>query len=287
MKNLGFVGLGKMGSGICDNLIKKGHNLAVYDRNQYKMDRFSGRAYLAKSTFEVYEKSDIIFLSLSNSNEVEKVAGEYLKEGVSGKMVIDLSTSYPLSTKKLYQEFKAQNGNFIDAPLNAGPREAEAGELLSVVAGDKDAVDGIHDLLMCYCKKYTYVGEAGSAHIVKLSMNFMSLMYAILIGQVFPMIEKLGLDPKQIYEVMNNEILGNWIFRFYGPKIINRTYDMAFALELGLKDLTYMKKLFEENNVPAFALDGGLNLLRTALKDGKGKLDFSQCAATMYEYLKI
>jgi len=69
---------------------------------------------------------------------------------------------------------------------------------------------------------------------------------------------------------------------------MNRTCEIAFALELGLKDLTYMEKLYDEFNVPAFALDGVIDLLRTSVKDVKGKLDFiSQFAATMYEFLNI
>lgn len=286
-RKLGFVGVGRMGAGICKNLIKKGNRLTVYDSNQEAMKRFDGKAILAKNSFEVYKNSDVIFLSLPNSKVVEKIVGEYIEAGVENKTVIDLSTSYPLSTRDLYKRFKEQDGNYIDAPLNAGPDEAEAGELISMVAGDKKAVDSISDLLDCYCKEYSYLGESGNAHIAKIAMNFTGLMYAILLGQMFPMVEKLGIEPKKLFTAMDNEIFSNWIYKFYGPKIIDRTYGMAFALELGLKDLTYMKKLYEEFNIPAFALDGGIDLLRTAVKDGKGKLDFSQCAATMYEFLKI
>ena len=286
-RRLGFIGLGLMGAGICKNLIKKGNKLTVYDNNQEAMKSFKGKAILAKNSFEVYKNSDAIFLSLPNSKIVEEIVDEYIKAGVKNKTVIDLSTSYPLSTRRLYKEFKEQDGNYIDAPLNAGPDEAEAGELISMVAGDKEAIDDISDLLDCYCKEYSYLGESGNAHIAKLAMNFIGLMYAILLGQMFPMVEKLGIDPKKLFTIMDNEIFSNWIYRFYGPKIIDRNFKIDFKLELGLKDLTYMKKLYEEFNVPAFALDGGIDLLRTAVKDNKAKLDFSQCAATMYEFLKI
>jgi len=286
-RKIGFVGLGLMGAGICKNLIKKGNKLTVYDSNKEAMKRFEGKVILAKNSFEVYKNSNVIFLSLPNSKVIEKIVGEYIEAGVENKTVIDLSTSYPLSTRSLYKRFKEQGGNFIDAPLNAGPDEAEAGELISMVAGDKAAIDKVSDLLDCYCKEYSYLGESGNAHIAKIAMNFIGLMYAILLCQMFPMVEKLGIDPKKLFTIMDNEILSNWIYRFYGPKIVNRKFKIDFKLELGLKDLTYMKKLYEEFNVPAFALDGGIDLLRTAVKDDKAKLDFSQCAATMYEFLKI
>ena len=164
---------------------------------------------------------------------------------------------------------------------------SEKGELLSNIAGDKEEVDRISELFDCYCKEYNYLGESGNAHLVKLANNFTGLMYALLLAQIFPLMEKMGFDKKKLFDNMNNELFSNWVYRFYGPKIIDKNYRIDFTLELGLKDLTYVKKLYEEFNVPAFALDGGLDLLRTAIKDGKGKLDFSQCAATMYEYFNI
>jgi 3-hydroxyisobutyrate dehydrogenase-like beta-hydroxyacid dehydrogenase len=287
MQSLGFIGLGLMGGNICANLVKHGNHLTVFDVDSAKMKRFEGQAVLVKSTLEVFEKSDVIFLSLPNSEIIEKITAEYLQAGVKGKTVIDLSTSYPLSTRKLYTAFKNAGGNFIDAPLLAGPDEAAAGQLIAMISGDKAVVESHHDLFMEYCAKYDYVGESGNAHIIKIMMNFTGLMYALLLGQMFPLAEKLGIDPNNLYKVMDNEIFSNWIYRFYAPKMIDRSFGMAFALDLGLKDLTYMKKLYEEYNVPAFALDGGLDLLRTSLKDGKGKLDFSRCAATMYEYLDL
>ena len=287
MQNLGFIGLGLMGGNICANLVKHGNILTVFDIVQAKMKRFEGQATLANSTLEVFEKSDVIFFSLPNSEIIEKITAEFLQTGVKGKTVIDLSTSYPMSTKKLYTAFKSVGGNYIDAPLLAGPDEAAAGQLISMISGDKEAVDNCHEFFMEYCVKYDYVGESGNAHIMKIMMNFTGLMYALLLGQMFPLAEKLGINPNNLYEVMDNEIFSNWVYRFYAPKMIDRSFGMAFALDLGLKDLTYMKKLYEEYNVPAFALDGGLDLLRSARKDGKGKLDFSQCAATMYDFLGL
>lgn len=276
-----------MGAGVCENLIKKGNKLIVYDIDEKAMNKFKGKAVLARNSFEIYKKSEVIFLSLPSSKIIEEIVDKYIKAGVKGKTVIDLSTSYPLSTRRLYKIFKEQGGNYIDAPLNAGPKEAKAGELLSMIAGDKEAIENISDLLDCYCKEYSYLGESGNAHIAKLAMNFIGLMYAVLLAQMFPIVKKLGIDTKELFNIMDNEIFSNWIYRFYGPKIINKNFRVDFKLQLGLKDLVYMKKLYEEFNIPGFALDGGIDLLRTAIKDGKADLDFSECAATMYEFLKI
>ncbi|NLJ41978.1 MAG: NAD(P)-dependent oxidoreductase [Clostridiales bacterium] len=288
MKKLGFIGVGAMGRGMCDNLIKKsGCPMTVYDLSLENRKYFEGKATIAKSSLEVFKNSDIVFLSLPDSKTVATVTDEFLNDGVRGKVVIDLSTSYPMATKQLYERFKEEGGVFIDAPLLGGPADTAAGNAPCMISGDKDEIDKVMDLIACYASPIDFVGEAGNAHTIKLAMNFTGLTYAVTAAQMFPLMEKMGIDTKNLFQIMNDGPFGNWMFDFYGKKIVNRDYRMDFALSLGLKDMTYVKKLYEEYNVPAFVLDGVLDLLRTSLKDGKGSKDFSQCAATMYEYLRI
>jgi len=284
-KKLGFIGLGLMGSSICRNLIKKNYELIVYDINVKAMEKFQGKARIANNHIEVYDESPVILLSLPNSNIVEKVLKDFIDLGVKGKIIVDLSTSNPISTINLHKEIKKQGGYLIDAPLNAGPEEAEKGQAISMVAGDKAIINKLDYLFKSYCKQYNYLGKSGNAHIAKLVMNFLGLMYAILLCQIFPLTEKLGLDTKELFKIMDNEILSNWIFKFYGEKIINANFKIDFKLKHGLKDLIYMKNLYENFNVPAFTLDGGIDLLRIAFKNGKSELDFSECANIIKDFL--
>ena len=175
----------------------------------------------------------------------------------------------------------------VDAPLISGPQEAEEGTLVAVAAGDKEDVERVHDLLMCYCVKYDYVGESGNGHLIKLAQNFSGLVQALIYAEIFPIMERYGISPEETYKVFDNDVFNNWVFRFYGEKYVQKNYRMDFALKLGLKDLSYMKRLFDNINVPAFLLDGAIDLLRVSLKEGEGKpLDFSHAGATMYEYVK-
>ena len=116
-------------------------------------------------------------------------------------------------------------------------------------------------------------------------MNFTGLMYTVLLGQMFPLAEKLGLDPQNLYELMNTDVFSTWMYRFYVPKMIDRSFTEAFSLKLGLKDLRYMRDLYAAYDVPAFALDGGIELLERCVENGRGDRDFSECAAEMYELL--
>lgn len=180
MKRVGFIGLGNIGRGICSNLIKQGNELAVFDVYRPAMEHFAGQAYLAENPVDVLRHSDYVFLSLPKSDVVEATIRDFLAEGVQGKMIIDTSTSYPLSTKKLFEEVKAAGGAFVDAPLMAGPDEAAAGTLDIVVGGDKEDYDKACELFDAYCQNYKYVGPSGTGHLIKLAINFISLTEALM-----------------------------------------------------------------------------------------------------------
>lgn len=288
MAKIGFVGLGQVGKGICNNLIKAGHELCVYDVNPVAMERFRDIAVLAADIKEVCRCSEYIFLSLPNSEIVEATVDAFLEAGVEGKIVIDTSTSYPGTTKTLYEKLKAAGGNLVDAPLMAGPAEAEAGILEIVVGGDLDVVEKLRFLFDAYCKEVKYVGKVGNGHLAKLAVNCCGLTQVLVMATLFPVMEKHGFDPKELNEFLNCGALSNWMSRFYGEKYMNRDYRLDFDLALGCKDLTYAKKLYEDLHVPAFMLDGALDLCNMALQGrAPGEIrDFSYPCQTMHELVE-
>lgn len=289
MANIGFVGLGNIGKGICKNLIEAGNALTVFDVNKSAMERFAGRAVLAKDLKEICSNSEYIFLSLPNSQVVEDAVDTFIKEGVENKVIIDTSTSYPVSTRQLYEKVKANGGSLIDAPLMTGPQEAEEGTLDIVIGGDKEVVDSLSFLFESYCKSYRYVGGIGNGHLAKLAINFCGLSEALLFAQLYPVMAKFGFKQEELYDILNCETLDNWVFQFYSDKYVKKDYRLDFALALGLKDLSYVKKLFEELNIPGFMLDGALDMCRVALKAQKPgeTLDFSYPCQTMYEFAGV
>ena len=284
-RRIGFIGVGNMGKGICHNVILAGHEVSVFDVDRERSERFSGQAHICSTLEDVCAGSDILFLSLPNSGIVEKVMDTVFSLGVKGKLVIDLSTSDPVSTRKLYGRMKALGGDFVDSPLIAGPQDAWDKTLTAVVAGDKEVVDSYEDLFLSYCKSYDYVGGSGNGHLVKLAQNWAGLLQAVLYAQLYPVMSHYGLEAETLYDVLNTEFFDNWFFRFYSKKYVNRTYDLDFSLDLGLKDLMYMKKLCDEIGVPGFMLDGAIDLCRITLKgkqDGHEVKDMSSIAVTMY-----
>ena len=287
MEKISVIGLGLMGSGVASHLCQIGTEAAVFDRNPDKSAAFNGRAQVCGSALEAAEASDAILLSLPDSNAVEAVVGELLEGGLRDRVIIDLSTSFPESTKALHKKCKEAGIEFLDCPLLAGPDEAASGELTALVGGDPDVVERMDGVIRSFCKSYDYAGPSGSGHTAKLMMNFTGLMYVVILAQMFPLAEKAGLDPMKLYHMMDTDLFSTWMYRFYGPKMINSTFDMAFQLKLGMKDLSYVKRMYDLYQVPAFALDGGLEMLQRAVDENLGDMDFSRCAQVMQELLGL
>lgn len=288
MKKVGFIGLGNIGKGICGNLIKHGYELAVYDVYRPAMERFEGRAYLAADPVDVLKNSEAVFLSLPKTEVVEATVEAFLEAGVEGKMIIDTSTSYPTSTRKLYEKVKAAGGKMIDAPLMAGPDEAEAGVLDIVVGGDEEDYEAAKELFDTYCATYKRVGPIGNGHLLKLAMNFIGLSEALLFAQLFPVMEKAGITPAELFKVFDESVLKNWTSDFYTRKYMDRNYRLDFALALGTKDLSYMKRIYDDYNIPGFILDGALELCNASLKEqvpGEPPIDMSYPCETIYRML--
>ena len=285
MQKLGFIGLGRMGSGIAMNLVEKGYEMSVYNRSPEKLRPFEGKAAVCASPAEVLRLSEVVFLCLSDSASVESVMEELFAEGVKEKIILDMTTSFPTSTRRLCARAEAAGGHFLDHPLGGGPEEARSGALGTLIGGDPEVISSLTPLINDYCAHCTVAGGIGSAHTMKLMMNFYGLMSVVVISQMFPLAEKMGLEPGVLLAAMRPH--GDWTFNFYAPKIAARSYEKAVSLNIVLKDLTYVKWMFEEQGVPAFALDGALSLLRTAVKEGRGEDDFSTVAATMYGFLGI
>lgn len=286
MYKIGFVGLGAMGRGICHNLIEAGNELRVFDLSPEAMALFEGQATPCASAAETAEGSEIIFLSLPNSRVVESTVESIIEAGVEGKLIVDLSTSDPTSTRALHERLVGLGANLLDTPLIAGPQEAWDKTLTIAVGGDEDVVEAHRDLFDMYCAGWDYVGPSGNGHLVKLAQNWAGLLQAVLYAQIYPVMEHYGIPAETLYKVLDSEFFSNWFFRFYSQKYVDQDYRMDFALELALKDMTYMKKLCDDLKIPGFMLDGAIDLARVTLKEAEPgeRLDTSAVARTMYRY---
>ena len=285
---VGFIGLGKMGSGCCGNLIAKNHEVTVYDLLPQAAERYKGKAAIASSPEELFRATDVTFLSLPGYPEVEAMTERFLALGVKGKAVIDLSTSYPPSCKTIQAKFKAAGGVYLDAPLTGTPVTAAEGTLVVNVGGDEADYEKYKDFIAAFSKASHYIGPAGAGNIAKLTNNYLAIMYTALYSECFPLAEKMGYDVKRLFDIISDSGVNCPIYHRAVPKMcINKTFDPGFSVNFCIKDLSYLKKLFDEYKCPTLVLDGGLNAFKLTSAMGYGEGDSSNVGRLTYRNLDI
>src|SRR6516225_1165321 len=172
---VGFIGLGTMGGKIAANIQKAGYEVIVHDlHRQSASHHLQAGATWADTARAVAEKSDVIFTSLPEPADVERVAlgAGGLIEGVrSGKAYFDLSTNSPAVVKRIHDAFAAKGAHMLDAPVSGGPSGAASRKMAIWVGGEKASFDKYRAVLEAMGDHAAYVGPIGSATVAKLVHN--------------------------------------------------------------------------------------------------------------------
>lgn len=286
MKKVGIIGVGKMGGGICERLLGQDYRVILYNTSIEKVIRFQDRADNAESATALINRCEFILLSLPSSKQVEETLNGLDGINLHNKKFIDLSTSHPLSTRKLHNQLSALGAILVDAPIIGGPRDATEGRLVAIAGGDEAAIDSCMDVLHSFCNKVIRVGAAGSGHFVKLLMNFIALGYVALYSQAFSIAEQYDINTDLLDSVIQNSNSNCSVYQFYAPKIKDKNYRLDFSMGFAAKDFAYLKNLYEETNTPAFLLDEMLNIVRIGIKDGRKNADFSESAQVLRDFFQ-
>ena len=207
MSNIGFVGLGLMGSAMVNRLQDKGHTLTVLgNRSRPNIDAAVGRgATEVKSARELASQAEIVMLCVGTSDQVEGlIEGD---DGViaglkPGSVVVDFGTSLPASTRKLGAAIEAAGGQLLDAPLGRTPAHAVDGLLNIMCAGNQDAFNSVEPVLKDLGENVFHLGDLGSGHTIKLINNFFGMTIANAMSEAFAMADVQGVDRKALYDVM-------------------------------------------------------------------------------------
>lgn len=277
---IGFIGLGKMGSGMAANIRKAGYSLTVYDISREAAGPLlKDGAVWANTPKDVATASDIIFTSLPGPKEVESVAlGENrILEGIHpGGVYIDLSTNSPETVRKLYDRFKEKRAYVLDAPVNNGVPESMGGRLIMIVGGDEDVYQRCRAVLETIADKIQYMGKIGSGSICKIIHNCISLGIQTIAAEGFSLGMKAGMKPEDILWVINKSAVGKGLFFHYlMPEVyLPRHFEPPrFSLRSAFKDVALGTALGREYEVPMPISNLVLQELMTALNRGWGEKD--------------
>ena len=251
VERIGFIGLGLMGHGIAGNLLKKGFALTVLGhKNRAPVDDLVKRgAREAKNPAEIASASDVVFLCVTGSREVEALVRgpDGLKAGAHKDLVIvDCSTSDPNSTIALAAELKPLGVAYCDAPLGGTPANAEEGKLSVMVGCEAGLWPRLAPIFAGFTTKATRLGPAGDGHKMKLIMNFFGMGYASIYAEALALGRKVGLSPQTIDAAMRGTRMDCGFYQTFFRWVLERDREAhKFTLRNAHKDMGYLVAMAE------------------------------------------
>lgn len=273
-ESIGFIGLGIMGRGMVDNLMRAGFDLTIWNRTAERMTPFSERgAKAAGSPSEVAAKSDIIIICVSDTPDVEQVIlGEdgVIHGASAGDLVIDMSTINPVNTVEIARQLNARGVAFLDAPISGGSEGAANGTLSIMIGGDEDDVARAMPCFEAMGSTITHVGEQGAGQTVKLSNQILCVVNMLAASEALLFAKAGGVDLDKMLSAVTGGAAGSWMLANRGPQVINDYWEPGFSIDLQQKDLRLVLGAADEMGIPVIATALCFNLYRTLQAQGHG-----------------
>lgn len=276
---IGFVGLGTMGTRMAANLQKAGHRLVVHDvRRASAEPHLAAGAVWAENPAAVARECEVVFASLPGPAEVEAVAlGENgLLPGMrTGAAFFDLTTNSPTVVRRIGAIFAERGVHLLDAPVSGGPKGAASGRLAIWVGGDEAVFTQFKPVLNAIGDEPRHVGPLGAGSIAKLVHNCAGYAIQTALAEVFSLGVKGGVEPLALFEAVRQGAAGRRrTFDGLVDQFLPNKYDPpAFTLRLALKDMTLATGLGRELNVPMRVANLALAELTEALNRGWAERD--------------
>lgn len=256
-RELGFVGLGRMGGPMVARLLAAGHRVTVFDTHAGARGRAEAAgAAVAGSPQEVGDSADIVLVSLPTPDIVRTVVlGEGgVAQGGRVRTVIDLSTSGPTAAARISEGLALGGRVWIDAPVSGGIAGATNGTLAVMVSGPRTAFEEAEEVIATFGRIF-YVGEkAGLAQVAKLANNLLAAAAMVVSSEAMVMGAKAGIDPKVLLDIINAGSGRNSATQDKFPKsVLPGTFDFGFATGLSYKDVRMCIDEAEAMGVPMVA----------------------------------
>jgi len=240
MAIIGFIGLGIMGAPMAGHLATGGHSLAVYDRQPIPAALVEKGAAVCASSKEVAERSDIVIIMVPDTPHVDDVlfgASGVAKGLTPGKIVVDMSSISPLATKDFARRINDLGCQYLDAPVSGGEVGAKAASLTIMVGGAEDTFAKVKPLFDLMGKNVTLVGGNGDGQTCKVANQIIVALTIEAVAEALLFASKAGADPAKVRQALMGGFASSRILEVHGERMVKRTFDPGFRIELHQKDL--------------------------------------------------
>jgi len=240
MSKVGFIGLGIMGKPMAANLIKGGHTLYVTSRSGVPQELTAAGATSCTSAKEVAQKADIIITMVPDTPDVEKVlfGNNGVAEGLSsGKIVVDMSSISPLETKAFAKRINEVQCEYVDAPVSGGEVGAKNASLTIMVGASDATFEKVKPLFELMGKNITLVGGNGAGQTCKVANQIIVALNIEAVAEALLFASKAGADPAKVRQALMGGFASSRVLEVHGERMIKRTFDPGFRIELHQKDL--------------------------------------------------
>jgi 3-hydroxyisobutyrate dehydrogenase-like beta-hydroxyacid dehydrogenase len=282
--DIGFVGLGNMGSGMAANLVKAGHQVTAYNRSRDKVDALAERGAQPASTIADACSGEVVVSMLANDDAVEAVtfgAGGILASLSAGAVHVSCSTISVALAARLGAAHAEVGQRFVAAPVFGRPEAAEAAKLFVVAAAGADALQTVSPIFEAIGQRtFVVADDPTAASLVKLSGNFLIASVIESLGEAMALVGKAGVDKLQYLDVLTSTLFGSPVYTTYGGLVAREEFEPAgFAATLGLKDIRLVLAAGEELQVPLPIASLLRDRFLTLLANGGGQLDWAAVGA--------
>ncbi|HKK06711.1 MAG TPA: 2-hydroxy-3-oxopropionate reductase [Gammaproteobacteria bacterium] len=242
MAQIGFIGVGIMGAPMAGHLLAAGHDLfVVKHRNPIPVALVEGGAVECDSVRDVAERAEVVIVMVPDTPDVEQVlfGDGGVADGLgAGKLVIDMSSISPTATKDFASRINALGSQYLDAPVSGGEVGAKNAALTIMVGGPEEAFAKAKPLFDLMGKNITLVGtENGAGQTCKVANQIIVALTIEAVGEALLFASKAGADPARVREALMGGFASSKILEVHGERMIKRTFDPGFRIELHQKDL--------------------------------------------------
>ena len=240
MSKIGFVGLGIMGTPMAEHLIKGGHEVALFSIPSVPASLVEAGGKAFNSGKEVAQNADIIFVMVPDTPHVASAlfAANGIAEGLTaGKIVVDMSSISPIETKEFAQRIRALGCEYLDAPVSGGEVGAKAGTLSIMVGGKPQIFEEVKPLFELMGKNITLVGDNGDGQTAKVANQMIVALTIEAVGEALLFASKAGADPARVRQALMGGFASSKILEVHGERMVKRTFNPGFRIELHQKDL--------------------------------------------------